>query len=162
MLRGVKMQSKLAQALCGMFLFFGVISFFLFWALIPRFFGKPYLLKIENPKSIDLPFGNYLYLSPTTSEMTTNPNQIPCKNLFSSLIQSGNGYILNGHISCTPPQDAPYLKGEKTPYGISFRLGGFSIPKNLSEELKEIEQKSNLMARLYLYDGRVSFGEIIY
>lgn len=152
------MQSKSIQSLFMTILFFCVVGLALFIALIPRFFGNLYTIKMGDYKMIELPFGSFISLIPQTTGEGKDPNTLPCEEVFAPLIWGGEGHILDENFSCTPPKNSPYLKGIKTPYGISLKIKDTYFPSYKIEELKEAP---TLMANVWIHDGVGSVEEII-
>lgn len=152
------MQSKAIQSLLMVFLFFCVVGFSIFFALIPQLFGNLYTIKIGDYKVVELPFGNYISLIPQTTGEGKDPNTLACEEVFATLIWDGEGHILDGNLSCTPPKNSIYLKGEKTPYGISLKIKDTYIP---SQKIEEIKEAPTLMANVWVYRGVGSVEEII-
>ena len=149
------MRSKTTCLLLCVFLLFCVLGYALISAFVPCFLGKTYTLKIENPHIKKLPFGYYLSIPPTEHP---NANDLLCKEVFAQLSKESGGYVLSERISCTPPS-TPYIKGIKTPYGISFQIKDTYIPPQKAQKIKN---PAKLMAKMCVYKGEAYIEEIIF
>lgn len=142
--------------------FICVIAGALFWSLMPRIFGETYTLNLSSFKVAKTPFGSYVQATPSIADPIQDPNKIPCKVVYAGLVSSGDSYILSGDFSCTPPNDSPYLKGNKSHYGVNFDLGNLWIDSQEEIWLVDTQEESNLMAEVCVYKGRANFIALVY
>lgn len=157
------MQTKTRNLLIVIALFFCGVGCFIFWALIPRIFGKIYTIKVANVSVINLPFGNYISVTPKIGfGEKKDPNSLPCETIYAPLTREGDAYVLSNSFFCAPQSGTPYLKGNKTPYGISFLLGNFYTTPEESENIQENQQDHIFLAEIYLYQGRANLNGLIY
>lgn len=143
-------------------IFICVIVGVLFWSLMPRMFGESYTLNLSSFSVAKTPFGSYVLATPSIADPMQDPNQIPCKNLYTRLVSSGDSYALSGDFSCTPPSDFPYLKGSKNPYSVSFDLGNMWVSSQEERWLLDVQEENKLMAEIYLYGGRSNLKTLLY
>lgn len=142
--------------------FICVIAGALFWSLMPWIFGETYTLNLSSFKVAKTPFGRYVLATPSIADPMQDPNQIPCKVVYAGLVSSGDSHILSGDFSCTPPNDSPYLKGNKSHYGIDFDLGNLWISSQEERWLLDTQEESNLMAEVCIHKGRANFIALVY
>lgn len=149
---------KVALIFC---IFMCVIMGALLWSMLPRIFGKSYILHLSSVNVAKLPFGSYALATPSIENLQ-DPNQLPCKDLYAKLESRGDYFNLNGELFCTPPKDSPYLKGSKSSYGINFDLGNLWVSSQEEKWLLDTQEEGNLMAEVYLYNGRANFKALVY
>ncbi|RDU71418.1 hypothetical protein [Helicobacter brantae] len=127
-------------------------------AFLPRLFGVAYILKVETPQTLKTPFGGYILFTPSLNGTQTDVNALPCQEFFAQLVGDEGGHILSGDFSCTPPSSS-YIKGVKTPYGISFKIKDTYLPY---PKIQEVRKSQKLMAKVWIYEGVGSVEEIIF
>lgn len=141
--------------------FMCVIMGALLWSMLPRIFGKSYILHLSSVNVAKLPFGSYVLATPSIDNLQ-DPSQLPCKNLYAKLESNGDYFNLSGNLSCTPPKDSPYLKGSKSSYGITFNLGNLWVTSQEEKWLLDSQEEGNLMAKVCIYEGRANLQTLVY
>lgn len=155
------LKNKTTQVLLIAFIFFSIIGASFVSALIPRIFGKPYIIQIQGYDPRDLFLGNYVAITPVIKE-SKNINNLPCNIVFTPLSLQGDSYIIDGDFSCKPPKNSPYIQAKKLEYGLSFGFENYYVSANEAQKIEKILQKQNLKAKIWIYKGKARMEEIIF
>lgn len=142
-------------------IFMCVIVGALLWSMLPRIFGKSYILHLSSVSVAKFPFGSYALVTPSIEDLQ-DPNQLPCKDFYAKLVDKESYFSLSGDFSCTPPKDSLYLRGSKSSYTITFDLGNLWVNPQEEKWLLNVREEENLMAEVYLYEGRANLKALVY